>query len=265
MATLTQLEGSEALAAYEAFAPFYDRYTSDHGHDEWMADVDAILRDHGLPGPRLLDVACGTGKSFVPLLARGYRVTGCDASPAMAVRAQEKLGAAGEVRVADMRALPWGEAFDVATCVDDGMNYLLSLADVVAALRSIREALVPGGVLVFDVNALGSYRGAFAEESTFEADGLTFRWRGESSPAMQPGELVAAFTEVLDPDGSAVVSARHVQRHYTTDQLQLACAEAGLEGVRFWGEVPGRGLVPGADELISSKTLCLAMRPLDAG
>jgi SAM-dependent methyltransferase len=262
---LTQLQGGEALTAYETFAPFYDRYTADHGHEEWMADVDSILQRHGPPGRRLLDVACGTGKSFLPLLARGYRVTGCDASSAMAARAREKLGAAGEVRVADMRALPWREAFDVATCVDDGMNYLLSLADVVAALRSIREALVPGGVLVFDVNALGSYRGAFAEESTFEADGVTFRWRGESSPTMRPGELVSAFTEVVAPDGSALVSARHVQRHYTTDQLRLACAEAGLERVRFWGEVPGRGLVPGADELISSKTLCLAVRPRAAG
>jgi SAM-dependent methyltransferase len=258
---LTQLDAGDALAAYETFAPFYDRYTSDHGHDEWMADVHAILRRHGLPGRRLLDVACGTGKSFVPLLSRGYRVTACDASPAMAERARDKLGDRGEVRVADMRALPWRESFDVATCVDDGINYLLTLGDVVGALRSIREALVPGGVLVFDVNALGAYRGAFAEESTFEADGLTFRWRGESSPTMPPGEMVAAFTEVVGPDGSTLVSARHVQRHYTVDQLRLACAEAGLEGVRFWGEIPGRGLVPGADELVSSKILCLATRP----
>ena len=265
MTPLTQVGGGDALAAYEAFAPFYDRYTSDHGHDEWMADVDAILQRHGLPGKRLLDVACGTGKSFVPLMRRGYGITACDASPAMAERARAKLGDRGEVRVADMRSLPWRRSFDVVTCVDDGINYLLTLGDVVAALRSIREALVPGGLLVFDVNALGSYRGAFAEESTFEADGLTFRWRGESSPSMPAGELVTAFTEVVAPDGSALVSARHVQRHYTTDQLRLACAEAALEGVRFWGELPGRGLVPGADERVSSKMLCLAVRPRDAG
>ncbi|MEA2368945.1 MAG: hypothetical protein QOH38_1663 [Thermoleophilaceae bacterium] len=254
------MPADNALAAYETFAPFYDRYTSDHGHDEWMADVHAILRRHGLRGRRLLDVACGTGKSFVPLLRRGYRVTACDASPAMVERARLKLGDRGEVHVADMRSLPWRASFDVATCVDDGINYLLSLGDVLAALRSIREALVPGGLLAFDVNALGSYRGSFTEESTFEADGLTFRWRGEGSPSMPAGELVAAFTEVVGVDGSTVVSARHVQRHYTTEQLALACAEAGLEDVRFWGEVPGCGLVPGADELISSKMLCLAAR-----
>jgi len=254
------LEGS-ALAAYEAFAPFYDRYTAEHGHDEWMADVDAILRGYGAPGDRLLDVACGTGKSFVPMLARGWRVTACDISPAMVERARAKLGSGGEVRVADMRDLPWRGSFDAATCVDDSINYLLSLGEVVAAMRSIREALVPGGLVAFDVNSLGTYRGPFADELSFDGDGTTFRWRGEGSRFMPPGELVTAYTEVLGEDGSPVASVRHVQRHYSIDQLRLAGAEAGLSCLEFWGQVPDGGLVRGPDEELSTKFLCLAGRP----
>ena len=41
---------------------------------------------HGFAGKRLLDLACGTGNSFVPFMGRGFRVTGCDASPAMLAR-----------------------------------------------------------------------------------------------------------------------------------------------------------------------------------
>jgi SAM-dependent methyltransferase len=252
---------ADALATYEAFAPFYDRYTADHGHDDWMADVERILRTHGLRGDRLLDVACGTGRSLVPMLRRGYRVTGCDRSPAMVERARAKLGRRGHVRVADMRALPWRERFDAATCVDDAINYLLSLGDVVAALGSIRDALVPGGLLVFDVNALGAYRGAFADEVEFEADGTSFRWRGESSATMEPGALVSAVTEALDAEGSVLLSARHVQRHYSIDQLGLACGEAGLRFAAVWGELPGSGLVADPDEELSSKIVCLAERP----
>ena len=260
MTPLIQVRDEDALAAYEAFAPFYDRYTSDHGHDAWMADLERILRGHGLRGNRLLDVACGTGRSLLPMVRRGYRVTGCDRSPAMVERARAKLGRRGHVRVADMRALPWRERFDAATCVDDSINYLLSLGDVVAALGSIRDALVAGGLLVFDVNALGAYRGAFADEVEFEADGASFRWRGQSSAAMEPGSLVSAVTEVLAADGSVLLSARHVQRHYGVAQLRLACGEAGLECVRFWGELPGRGLVEDADEESASKIVCLARR-----
>jgi SAM-dependent methyltransferase len=188
-------------------------------------------------------------------------VTGCDRSPAMVARARAKVGPGVDVRVADMRALPWRASFDAATCVDDSINYLLSLADVVAAMRSIRDALVPGGLVVFDVNSLGAYRGAFADEVTFEAGGTTFRWRGESSASMPAGGLASAVTEVLAPDGSAQFSARHVQRHYSIDELQLACGEVGLRCVDVWGEMPERGLVADPDEELSSKIVCLAKRP----
>jgi SAM-dependent methyltransferase len=258
---LTDVRGGAALAAYEAFAPFYDRYTADHGHDDWMADVEAIIRRHDPPGNRLLDVACGTGKSFMPMLRRGYAVTACDLSPAMVDRARRRLGQRGEVRVADMRALPWRGAFDVATCIDDSINYLLSLAEVVAAMRSIREALIPRGLVVFDVNSLGAYRRAFADEITFETNGTAFRWRGEGSRFMPSGELVSAATEVLGPDGAVTASARHVQRHYSVEQLRLAADEAGLECLGFWGEMPGTGLVPDPDEEACSKVVCLAVRP----
>ena len=261
MAPLTQVQDGDALATYEAFAPFYDSYTSDHGHDEWMADLDSILRRHGLVGERLLDVACGTGRSLLPMLRRGYTGTGCDRSPAMVERARARLGAGVEVRVADMRALPWHACFDAATCIDDSINYLLSLADVVAAMRSIREALVPGGLVVFDVNSLGAFRGAFADELSFEADGTRFTWRGESTPFMPAGALASAVTEVVGPDGSAVAATRHVQRHYSIDQLRLACGEAGLRCVDVWGEVPERGLVADPDEELSSKIVFLAERP----
>jgi hypothetical protein len=90
---------------------------------------------------------------------------------------------------------------------------------------------------------------------------MAFRWRGEGSPFMPPGDLVTARTEVLDGDGAAVVSARHVQRHYSIDQLRLACGEAGLRWIGVWGELPERGLVPDPDEELSSKIVCLASRP----
>src|SRR6266513_2660346 len=98
----TQIE-DPAVAAYDLLAPFYDLYTHDYEHDRWLANIEAIALGHGLTGHRLLDVGCGTGKSFMPMLARGYDVTACDISPAMVERARE-TGA--DVFVADARDLP---------------------------------------------------------------------------------------------------------------------------------------------------------------
>src|SRR5256885_6693798 len=119
----TQIE-DPAVAAYELLAPFYDLYTHDYGHDGWLANIEAIAIDHGLAGHRLLDVGCGTGKSFLPMLARGYEVTACDISPGMVERASEAGDA--EVFVADARELPEVGPFDLAIALDDALNYLLS-------------------------------------------------------------------------------------------------------------------------------------------
>src|SRR5919107_5351046 len=92
-----------ARAAYDAFAPYYDRFTAHHDYDLWTSELLALAERHGLAGRRLLDVGCGTGKSFLPYLERGWAVTACDISPAMLTRAAAKAGGRVELAVADAR------------------------------------------------------------------------------------------------------------------------------------------------------------------
>src|SRR5437764_9830283 len=123
-ATAVRARGVDgARAAYEALAPYYDAYTEDYPHERWLTDLEQLAIRHGLRGRRLLDVACGTGKSTLPLALRGYRTSACDLSPAMVAIAHRRLRGAG-VRplVADMRALPWVGGFDLVTCLDDAVN-----------------------------------------------------------------------------------------------------------------------------------------------
>ena len=250
----------DVASAYDAFAPFYDAFTADYNHDSWMADVERWALESGLTGRRVLDVACGTGASFVPMLRRGYDVTACDISPAMVTRAREKIRPGGEVVVADMRRLPWRSRFDLVTCVDDSMNYLLSPAEVRAALTSIRDALRPGGMVVFDTNSLATYRTAFARRFTVEAGPNRFRWRGEGSEFMPPGEIASVSIELVTEHGPVPIG-RHVQRHHPIRTLEEACDEAGLDCLGFRGELPEGGQTTEPDEETNTKIVCLAARP----
>jgi ubiquinone/menaquinone biosynthesis C-methylase UbiE len=65
-------------SAYDAFAPFYDAFTATSDYETFAAEVLRVATGFGMPGNRLLDLACGTGNSFEPFLRRGYRVTACD-------------------------------------------------------------------------------------------------------------------------------------------------------------------------------------------
>src|SRR3954453_21014515 len=133
----TQIE-DPAVAAYELLAPFYDLYTHDYPHEDLLGEIEAIALQHGLGGRRLLDIGCGTGKSFMPMLARGYEVTACDISPGMVSRARQAAkGTGADVLVADARELPDLGRYDLAMALDDALNYTLSDEELAAAFDGI--------------------------------------------------------------------------------------------------------------------------------
>ena len=254
-----------ALDAYEPFAPFYDEFTADYAHDAWLERIEAMARAHGLSGRRVLDVACGTGKSAAPLLARGYEVTACDISPAMVARARRRLGGdPGRVFVADMRSLPPSGRFDLVTCLDDAVNYLLTDADLEAALRSFASALRPGGLAVFDANSLSAYRTLLASSDITASDDTVFLRRRDTRTEVEPGSTFQDTIEILHrgPDGRlrAAVS-RHLQRHHPRARIEAACARAGLPCVAVRGHLPGGRVLPEPDEDRHLKLVYVSRKP----
>jgi SAM-dependent methyltransferase len=264
MATLSPdpgLAGTELVtSAYEPFARLYDRFTEDYAYDHWMDGVDRWAQRSGLRGLDLLDVACGTGKSFEPMLDRGYAVTACDISSAMVAEAHRKHGDRADIFVADMRRLPWRERFDLVTCMDDAVNYLLDEDDLLATLNGMRRSLRPGGILVFDTNSLATYRTTFAETFEIESGDWLFRWRGEGTPDFVSGSLASATIEFDGPEPPP--DSWHVQRHWSVDAVRAACLEAGFESVGFRGQITGCHLLGAPDEELHTKIVCLARKSL---
>lgn len=255
---------SPALDAYEALAPFYDRFTADYDHETWLGVLEALAREHGLGGRRLLDAACGTGKSFLPMGRRGYEVTACDLSPSMVERARAKLGGAPErAFVADLRALPAIGPFDLVTVLDDAVNYLLTEEDLCAAFASVERVLAADGLLLFDANALRTYREAFASTFAVETVDAFFCWVGEAEPDVGPGALCAATIEVFAGRGGGCwrrTTSRHLQRHHERAVIERALAAAGLERIAVRGQRSGGLLTDRLDEAEQSKVVYVARK-----
>jgi SAM-dependent methyltransferase len=252
--------GAGIAGVYDRTAPVYDRLTAHHDYELWLGNLLPALELHGLAHGRLLDVACGTGKSFIPMLDRGWSVTAVDVSERMLDVARAKVGERVAFRSTDMRNLPTLGEFELVWCLDDAINYLLTRGELNACLSGLRRNLGPGGLCVFDVNTLASYRGFFASTEVIDAGNERLIWRGHEAADFEPGALAEATLEIESDSTSERVV--HRQRHFLADQIEDALANADLDLVAVYGITPAAVLERPLDELRHTKAIFVSQPAL---
>jgi SAM-dependent methyltransferase len=251
----------DAELAYEVTAPFYDEFTAQYDYDGWFKNLLPKLRLHGLTGNRLLDVGCGTGKSFMPMVARGWQVTACDVSPHMLALARAKVAASVSLERVDMRDLPRLGIFDLVWALDDALNYLLSVTELTATLSGMRLNLAERGLICFDLNTLASYRTFFAQTEIRPLSGCRRAvWTGMAPTDVAPGSICEATLHVEDDESSDGRSqvAMHRERHFTLAEVMGALTDAGLVCVNVFGHSEDAVFEQPASEQRHSKIVFIA-------
>lgn len=103
-------------------------------------------------GP-ILDLCCGTGRFLVPAMQAGCDVDGVDLFPGMLERLKTKATAAGfspKLYHADMKSFATDRQYALVVIAFNAFVHNLTAEDQLATLRTIREHLLPGGMLAFD-------------------------------------------------------------------------------------------------------------------
>src|SRR5215213_678726 len=135
----------------EDYLYFYEPVLSD---DRSEAEAELIWRLLDLqPGMRVLDLACGHGRIANRLAERGCQVTGLDATPLFLERARRDAAHRNvtvDYVAGDMRSLPWSQRFDRVINWFTAYGYFDDAGNR-QVLAGIAEALVPGGVVGFDL------------------------------------------------------------------------------------------------------------------
>jgi SAM-dependent methyltransferase len=253
---------SDAARAHAVLAPASDLLTADYAYGPWLAALERLALRHGLAGRRLLDVACGTGKSFMPLLERGFEVTACDISPEMVAEARRKAAGRAELHVVvDMRRLPVLGEFDLITCLDDAINYLLGPDELADAFDCLRANLAPSGLLVFDVNTLAAYREI--PDMVIEDDERLIYWRGGLAELEAPGGEAEVVIDVFTREGDGLSRrslSRQRHRHHPVEEIRELAEEAGFEVAAVVGHRPGAVLDDELDERVHGKAVFVTRR-----
>jgi SAM-dependent methyltransferase len=216
-----------AQIAYDAFASVYDDFNAQNDYELWFGFLLPKLEGYGLRQGKLLDVACGTGRSFPPMLRRGWEITACDISPEMIAKAKEKFPDE-DIRfdVADMTKLPNYGEFELVWALNDPVNYLVGEGDLQNALEAMGANLAEDGLLVFDCNTMLMFQSSFEPETGLRRDA---RWHWEGR-----GENGGVYE--AEVSGEGVETHIHRERHYSVPQVQRTMLNAGLHPVAALGQ-----------------------------
>ena len=199
-----------------------DYYHFDH-HEDTDLEVDGLARLIGRPdGSGILDLGCGYGRVSTPLRNRGYRVVGYDLSPPLLKRAHEGEPAGAWVR-GDMRELPFAGSFDWVVSLFNTMGYFEEEDENFRVLRSVSEALRPGGRFVCQlVNRDYLVRRFAAREVHRRDDRIVLEERDFDAVANRVHTRTTVF------DGAERREYASAIRVYTVTELDLLLAAAGM-------------------------------------
>ena len=220
-------------------------YIHDVGHADFALDsapgILEILGHSGIEDGLVVDLGCGTGLLARELIDAGYGVFGIDISEAMIEIARRRtpevefrVGSLFEVEIPRCRAV---------TAISEVLNYLFDPENEERGLgrvfRRVHEALVPGGVFVFDV--LGPRQvpaGTRAKGVGVGEDWAVFSEREEDPELGTMERRIVSFRKV--GDHYRRIDEVHRVRLYDPSELAADLERSGFRGgtMRSYGELP---------------------------
>ena len=178
--------------------------------------------------PSLLDLGCGGGH-LLSHLTPDFVTEAVDLSPPM-LELSRRLNPQTQHHIGDMRSIRLGRAFDVVA-IHDAINYMLTEADLAAAMATAAAHLKPGGLALLAPDWL---RDTFAGPKVIDwtrsdrAVDITFiEYIADPDPTDSAIESVFLF--IINRDGRITVEQdRHLSGLFAESVWRRLLAEAGL-------------------------------------
>jgi len=209
---------------------------------------DLFARQTGRPLATLAELACGPGYHARVFARQGATVYGLDLSAEMIEFARAEThsdpAAAGmSWQVANILDFSLPAPVDCAICMFDGLDSLLTNAELVQHLRAVGRNLAPGGLYVLQLThprqASYDHYGPFHYQAERDGVSIALNW-GVNDPHYDLVTGVAQVeieTTITTAAGRDVSRARHSERLILPQEMALMAQLSGaLEVVHWYGD-----------------------------
>jgi len=200
-----------------------------------------LERFKGFDG-RILEPACGSGRTLIPLLEAGCDVSGFDTSQEMLDRCRVRCAERGFTPYLSRQSFDdfqYDQAFDAILVPVGSFTLIDRFETAMAVLRRFYDHLAPGGMVVLDMNPLsflaasGSDLRQWTAENgdllTVEGQRTKVDWMGQRTEAVlryerwRDNRLVESQLEPM------------VQRFWGLEEFTLALASVGFADIGVCG------------------------------
>ncbi|GAB2816726.1 class I SAM-dependent methyltransferase [Ferruginibacter profundus] len=165
-------------------SPYYHQLYFKRDENEAAAFVDKLI-DYLKPecGSTMLDVACGKGRHSIQLAGKGFDVTGIDLSEDSINEALQHEAGNLHFYRHDMRLPFWINYFNYAFNFFTSFGYFKTRREHDNAIRTIAQAVKPGGTFVMDYLNVHYAEDHLVHQSEKEIEGVNFlitKWYDET-------------------------------------------------------------------------------------
>ena len=205
----------------------------DELHDPGTTEASVALIAELASGDRLLEFAIGTGRMALPLLKRGFQISGIEGSAEMAAKLHEKPG--GEdicIEIGDMATTKTEGEFDFSFLVFNTLFNLTSQSAQIQLFKNAAEHLTPGGRFLIETFVPDMDR--FDDTNSVRALNVGFQSAWLEATDHDPVQQRVNIQRIRFSPGSTNLFPLQM-RYAWPQEIDLMAQLAGLELEHRWG------------------------------
>lgn len=221
---------------FNRYARYYDFFYKNKRYKKEIVYLERLFQKYRKAQTRtILDVGCGTASHMIPLIEKGYRVTGVDVSNEMLKIAAQKLDRAGfkaDLIRDSSQAFTVNRKFDAVVCLFSVINYAAN-GDILKTLKNISTHMKKGSIFVVDFWNASAVENYYSPRKAriFSKNGISVERRSVTKVYPSSKRCEVKYTCTLRQNGRVMNKdeEKHILKYFSVEEMMDYLAQAGLK------------------------------------